>query len=57
MLKPDVLLEKVLNEVEKRIKENINADLLADNLGLSSINRHAFGNFLFSPCNSRRVVL
>jgi hypothetical protein len=36
MQKPGVLLEKVLNEVEKRIKENVNADILADNLGLSS---------------------
>jgi transcriptional regulator GlxA family with amidase domain len=48
MQKPGVLLEKVLNEVEKRIKENVNADLLADNLRLSSIHLQRLFKFAFN---------
>jgi AraC family transcriptional regulator len=48
MQKPDVLLESVLNEVENRIKEDINADFLADNLGLSSIHLQRLFKFAFN---------
>ena len=34
MQKPGDLLESVLNEIEKRIKEDINADFLADNISI-----------------------
>jgi AraC family transcriptional regulator len=48
MQKPSDLLESLLNEIEKRIKENINADFLADNLGLSSIHLQRLFKFAFN---------
>jgi len=47
MHKPGDLLESVLNEIEKNIKENINADLLADNLGISSVHLQRLFKFAF----------
>jgi len=48
MQKPGDLLESVLNEIEKRIKEDINADFLADNAGLSSIHLQRLFKFAFN---------
>jgi AraC family transcriptional regulator len=48
MQKPGELLESVLNEIEKRIKEDINADFLADNAGLSSIHLQRLFKFAFN---------
>jgi AraC family transcriptional regulator len=48
MQKPGELLESVLNEIEKRIKENINADFLADNVDLSSIHLQRLFKFAFN---------
>jgi len=48
MQKPSDLLESVLNEIEKRIKENINADFLADKLGLSSVHLQRMFKFAFN---------
>jgi AraC family transcriptional regulator len=47
MQKPDNLLEIVLNEVEDRIKEDINADFLAGNLGVSSVHLQRLFKFAF----------
>jgi len=48
MQKPGDLLENVLNEIEKRIKEDINADFLADNVGLSSVHLQRLFKFAFN---------
>jgi len=48
MQKPGELLENVLNEIEKRIKGDINADFLADNAGLSSIHLQRLFKFAFN---------
>ena len=48
MQKPGDLLESVLNEIEKRLKEDINADFLADNAGLSSIHLQRLFKFAFN---------
>jgi len=48
MQKPNDLLESVLNEIEKRIKEDINADFLADNAGFSSIHLQRLFKFAFN---------
>jgi AraC family transcriptional regulator len=47
MYKSGDLFENVLNEVENRIKENINADFLADNLGVSSTHLQRLFKFAF----------
>jgi len=48
MQKPSDLLESVLNEIEKRIKKDINADFLADNAGLSSVHLQRLFKFAFN---------
>jgi len=48
MQNPGDLLESVLNEIESRIKEDINADFLADNVGLSSIHLQRLFKFAFN---------
>jgi len=48
MQKPSDLLENVLNEIEKRVKEDISADFLADNLGMSSIHLQRLFKFAFN---------
>ena len=60
MFNPGELLENVLNVIEKRIKEDINADILADTFGLSSIHlqrlfKFAFKQPLGSYIRSRRL--
>jgi len=47
MQKPGDLLKSVLNEIEERINEDINADFLADNFGLSSIHLQRLFKFAF----------
>ena len=47
MYKPVDLLESVLNEIETRIREDINADFLASNLGLSSVHLQRLFKFTF----------
>jgi AraC family transcriptional regulator len=47
MYETGVLLENVLNEIENRIKEDINADYLADNLGISSVHLQRLFRFAF----------
>jgi len=47
MQKPSDLLENLLNQIENRIKEVINADILADNLGISSIHLQRLFKFAF----------
>jgi AraC family transcriptional regulator len=37
MHKRNDLLKKVLNQIEKRLKKDINADILADKFGVSSV--------------------
>jgi AraC family transcriptional regulator len=61
MRRPDNFLEILLNEVEYRIKENINADFLAGILGLSSVHlqrlfRFAFKQSLGSYIRSRKLT-
>jgi len=61
MQKPGDLLESVLNEIEKRIKEDINTDFLADNAGLSSIHlqrlfKFAFNQTIGSYIRSRKLT-
>jgi len=45
--KPGDLLKSVLNEIEKRIIENINADFLAEHLGISSAHLQRLFKFAF----------
>jgi len=47
MYKPGDLLESVLNEIEKRIKEDINADFLAEISGISSVHLQRLFKFAF----------
>jgi AraC family transcriptional regulator len=47
MQKLNVLLESVLNEIENRIKEDINADYLANFLGFSSVHLQRMFKFAF----------
>jgi len=47
MQKPGDLLENLINEIEKRIKEDINADFLADKLGISSVHLQRLFKFAF----------
>jgi AraC family transcriptional regulator len=61
MQKPGDLLEYVLNEIEKRIKEDVNADLLAADLGISSVHlqrlfKFAFERTLGSYIRSRKLT-
>jgi len=48
MQKPGDLLKSILNEIEKRIKEDINADFLANYAGLSSIHLQRLFKFAFN---------
>jgi AraC family transcriptional regulator len=61
MQKPGILLESVLNEIENRIKEDINADFLANRLGFSSVHlqrlfKFAFKHPLGSYIRSRKLT-
>jgi AraC family transcriptional regulator len=61
MQKSEKLLEVVLNEIEGRIKENINAGFLAGILGLSSVHlqrlfRFAFKQSIGSYIRSRKLT-
>jgi AraC family transcriptional regulator len=47
MHKPGDLLENVISQIENRIKEDINADFLADSLGISSIHLQRLFKFAF----------
>jgi AraC family transcriptional regulator len=47
MQKPGDLLESVLDEIENRIKEDVNADFLAGNLGVSSVHLQRLFKFAF----------
>jgi AraC family transcriptional regulator len=47
MQKPGDLLKSLLNEIEYRIKEDINADSLAASLGYSAIHLHRLFKFAF----------
>jgi AraC family transcriptional regulator len=47
MQKPDVLLEGVVNEIENRVREDINADFLAENIGISSVHLQRLFKFAF----------
>jgi AraC family transcriptional regulator len=55
------LLENVLNEIENRIKEDINSNVLADNAGISSVHlqrlfKFAFDQPLGSYIRSRKLT-
>jgi AraC family transcriptional regulator len=61
MQKPGNLLENILNEIETRIKEGINADILANNAGISSVHlqrlfKFAFEQSLGSYIRSRKLT-
>jgi AraC family transcriptional regulator len=61
MYKPDKFFEIVLNEIENRIKEDINADSLADSLGFSSVHlqrlfKLAFKQSLGAYIRSRKLT-
>jgi len=47
MQKPGDLLESVLNEIEKKIKDNVNADFLAEKAGISSVHLQRLFKFAF----------
>jgi len=61
MQKPGDLLENLLNEIEKRIKEDINTNLLADKFCISSVHlqrlfRFAFKQSLGAYIRSRKLT-
>jgi len=61
MQKPGDLLENVLNEIEYRIKEDINAGFLADKSGISSVHlqrlfKFAFKQSLGAYIRSRKIT-
>jgi AraC family transcriptional regulator len=47
MQKPNILLEGVLNQIENRVKEDINSDFLAKNIGISSVHLQRLFKFAF----------
>jgi AraC family transcriptional regulator len=47
MQKINVLLENVLNQIENRIKEDVNSDFLAENIGISSVHLQRLFKFAF----------
>jgi AraC family transcriptional regulator len=61
MQRPNVLLENVLNQIENRIKEDVNSDFLAENIGISSVHlqrlfKFAFKKSLGSYIRSRKLA-
>jgi AraC family transcriptional regulator len=47
MQKPNVLLESVLNQIENGVKEDVNSDFIAENVGISSAHLQRLFKFAF----------